>query len=391
MIYREDGYLPEDADPADYVVGPESTGVFTIAKKADSESEWVVEPVRKGTEKAYITHEDGGDPVNTITIVVENRPPERKLSEGPSTLVEIPGTAATHHTILTANREDPKVYLDMYETTLVNVITAAGDGVGDYFSDPDNDVLTYEVSVSPSNVALVRDGSSCTSFPCKVWVDVLQKKAFNYIVTAVDDQGEKSNPLMIPAPRVVDPAGQDYNVGSSAPGGSIMVGDRRGVNHEVTFFNSKHVVGGKSALVSEPMQFAQKHLEKVAAYTAERPANLVGDVFTGATVEYGKRILSDLDTDVTAADGATHVYTVRVVKRAVGLPMTSGAVTDGTFTAGTASTGATLDFLVTGVSQGTVEIGYHIWYDRDGADAGKYGAMWHSAYYTLTVNVVPVE
>ena len=66
----------------------------------------------------------------------------------------------------------------------------------------------------------------------------------------------------------------------------------------------------------------------------------------------------------------------------------------------------TLAFTVTGVGPGTIEIGYHVWWDEDGETVpaveateedpakpatGTKKAKWHSATRKLSVNVVAVD
>lgn len=384
----DEGYLPEDADPAEYELGPLSTSVFKISPKSDSTSEWVITPVRKGSETAHITPKAGGDAVNTITIIVRNRPPKRKLLEAPTTLATF-STAeppyVNHPTIGTANNEDPKIPLKLYQVGL-------DAGIASYFEDLDQDALTYKVDISPRGVALISSGSPCNNLPCNVWVDVLQKKSFNFMVTAVDgDEDGESEPLMIPA-TAKSPASQAYNVIQQARtrAQSITVGYRPGVNHGVTF-KGKLVLNddGTVAPSDGPLQFAEEHRQKIFDLADLGTDAIPSDAVAGATIEYDVRVPDNEATSGASATGATVKYTVQV-RPVVELPRTAGTVDAGTFDFGAADTSATLDFRVTGVTSGQVIIGYHIWYDQDG-DGTKHQAKWHSDHYTLTVRVTAVN
>ena len=50
-----------------------------------------------------------------------------------------------------------------------------------------------------------------------------------------------------------------------------------------------------------------------------------------------------------------------------------------------------LAFTVTGVGAGTIEIGYHVWWDGDGPDAGTADPKWYSMKRKLTVTVKAVD
>ena len=96
--------------------------------------------------------------------------------------------------------------------------------------------------------------------------------------------------------------------------------------------------------------------------------------------------------DTAEVTGTISVYTVKATGRVSVAALT---LIDAAHTGD-----ASLAFAVSGVGTGTIEIGYHVWWDEDGAtiegqagapDTGTKKAKWHSAKETLTATVVAVD
>jgi hypothetical protein len=323
--------------------------------------------------------------VKTLTVTVENRAPVRK------TPLMVPGlesvrAAVGHPTLKTKNDEIPEVALMLYKVSVAP---------GGFFKDDDAaDILTYEITSERQDV-VIQAGTACAVSPCEVWLDIVTRRGsvneFNLHVVAVDSAKEKSPVLAFPY-RSADPVAQTYTTAQFATTDdfrAITVGRREGVGHKL-IFDAVPMPDG-TAGTANGFAFAHAWVAKVEALNTTDTVNPNPNVTTDGTsatvppknVAYG---VSVPPTPVAGAavNGTVIFYTVKA----------TGSVTaPNALTISTTSDQPEMTFKVDGPGAGTIEVGFHIWYDQDGTGVGgeKHTAKWHSAKETLTVTVVPVK
>ena len=247
--------------------------------------------------------------------------------------------------------------------------------------------MSYKFSVSRADV-VIQQGDMCTTVPCVVWIDLIRKARFDLTVVAVDPSGGESGVLPFPI-KEASPPGQKYTVRQRPSNDDfigITVGRREGINHTLTFD------AVPAATLVEGFGFVAALRGKVGGYTPDPSVTVPADVIaivdpddkdtdsTDHNVLYG---VSRPPTNRTADDAPADdvVYTVKATTSNLKPSML-------TLTSGKPS----LMVEIIGTGTGTIEIGYHIWYDEDGTAAGKTKpAMWHSSSESLTVTVVPVK
>ena len=423
-------HIQAGADAADYVLESRDKTVFTAGPKSTStgpsKSVWEVNPVSEGTAKAEIISKTDATVVKTLTVVVQNRPPgphptapviTKRTLTGPVSHVPPIGAPATKRALKNENGDDG---LQLYYVSLP---------VAGQFKDPDaDDQLTYKITSSREDV-LVRDGSSCTLSPCKVWVDILKKRNsddFDLDVVAEDpDKATSTVTVMFPI-SMEYPAKQTYNVHQRTTGSfrSITVGDRSSdeTEHTLKFIPTDPAADGHTTNANDWHEFvlADRLIRKLDEIEALVPStqNAVtpSDNATAITpvgvppatgtapnkIVYYNEVLPDLAkrTSVPIGDAMIDAYTVNTTGRVSVAPKRIGTSMESlTFGSGEDTDAATettendiepaLVFTVSGVGPGTIEIGYHVWWDADGDGAAE--AKWHSVKETLAVTVVAVE
>ena len=406
--------------------------VFTVAAKKStsgvlSTSVWEVTAVSKGTAKAEIVGKTDGMVAKTLTVIVENRAPDLKATRvdptvrrplmGPR-LHERP-TGITAPPLKNKNNDNG---LRLYYIEL---------GASGQFEDPDADDndpgnLTYRITSSRDDV-FVQDGGTCTTAKtknCKVWVDIVARRTgvdeFNLNVVAEDSDMATSSSVSFPI-LMEYPAKQTYNVLQIKPNGDfrgITVGYRADTEHALVF---KHPEMGMRGFL-----FADEHIKTLGEIHTLNVGTSPGDVVTATDPDapsgvpvviglptkalYGKSKPADLQSNEgIEAEDIIDTYTINTSGRVSVAGVTKERVealmlvVDPTGDAAAAD--ATLAFTVTGVGTGTIEIGYHVWWDEDGetvaavpsADPptparGTRKAKWHSsATLKLTVTVVAVD
>ena len=417
-------YLAEGAAPADYELESSDTSIFTVARKSvsgsPSTSVWQVSPVSKGTAMADIVAKADGTSAETLTLIVENRAPELNATAvAPALATLLPAAEHMRPTGSTAQplmNEGDNDVLNLYSI----ILSVAGQ-----FKDPDaadNTVgkLTYKITPSRADV-IVQDGSTCTPTAtlttCKVWVDIVQRRAsvdeFNLNVVAEDPDKAASPSVSFPV-RMENPAVQTYSIAQFMASNNfrnVTVGYRAGTEHKFVFEHPG--VAGTTGFL-----FAQEYVDDLddtatAATAAGRTVTVpstnadpdtpggVAPVApaTGQTmVYYNNQPLPALATrdPVPDGDAMVDVYTVKTTGRVKVAAEKADMPGTDTLTFGTPNittpadaVDADLVFTVEGVGQGTVEIGYHVWWDADGDGPGA--SKWHSDTKTLTVTVVAVD
>ena len=416
-------YLAEGAAPADYEVESSDTSVFTVARKSvsgsPSTSVWQVNPVSKGTAMADIVAKADGTSAETLTVIVENRAPELNATAVAPTLT--PLTAAMPHMRPAGSKAQP--LMNEGGDNVLNLHSIILDVAGQ-FKDPDaadNTVgkLTYKITPIRADV-IVQDGGTCaptaTLTMCKVWVDIVQRRAsvdeFNLNVVAEDPDKAASPSVSFPV-RMENPAVQTYSVAQFVASNNfrnVTVGYRAGTEHKLVF---EHPGAAGTAGFLFAQEFvddlddianaAEAVLSVVVPSTNADPdaPDGVGPVApaTGDTiVYYNNQPLPALASRTTVPDGDAMVdaYTVKTTERVKVAAEKADMPGTDTLTFGTTdittpanAVDADLVFTVEGVGQGTVEIGYHVWWDADGSGPGD--SKWHSATKTLTVTVVAVD
>ena len=415
-------YLAVGAAPADYELESSDTSVFTVARKSvsgsPSTSVWQVSPVSKGTAMADIVAKADGMSAETLTVIVENRAPELSataVAPALDTLTEALHMRPTGSKAQPLMNEGGNDVLNLYSIDL---------SVAGQFKDPDaadNTVgkLTYKITPSRADV-IVQDGSTCTPTAtltmCKVWVDIVQRRAsvdeFNLNVVAEDPDKAASPSVSFPV-RMENPADQTYSVAQFMASNNfrkVTVGYRAGTEHKFVFEHPD--TAGTAGFL-----FAQEYVDDLddiatAATAAGRtmtvpstnadpnaPAGVVpvSPATRQTKVYYNNQplpALADL-ADEPDGDAMIDVYTVKTTGRVKVAARKADMPDMDTLTFGTDTTppaaaeDADLVFTVEGVGQGTVEIGYHVWWDADGDGPGA--SKWHSATKTLTVTVVAVD
>ena len=343
---------------------------------------------------AEIVAKADGSVAKTLTVVVENRAPVRKTpqTEPPLAILDSP---VAHPTITTKNTGD-KQPLMLYQITDLSPDA--------YFKDNDaSDVLTYEITSSRDDV-VVQTGDKCSATPCTVWLDIVRNRAtvneFAIEVVAVDSALNKSVVLEYPY-RMADPVPQTYKTQQFATSHdfrAITVGNRVGAKHDLTFdivpantdggFAFAHAAAEKLGVTADATTggvdpAALSNIDTVATAGNDEPAQ----------VHYGRSTPPDPTpaTENTTAeiDGRIFAYTVNA----------GGHGRSSSMLVVAAAAAPTLKFQVDGVGAGTIEVGFHIWFDLDGPTVTNvdpntgnlHEAKWHSAKKTLTVTVVPVK
>ena len=404
-------HLPAGA-AADYVLESRDETVFTVAQKSTStgpsKSVWEVNPVSKGTAKAEIISKKDAAVAVTLTVVVQNRKPgfdskapviSKLTLMGPVPHMPPTGTP-------TLKNENADGTLNLYHVELP---------VGSQFKDPDAadqaaGELTYNITSSRDDV-LVRGGGSCTTAKCKVWMDILKKRGnddFALNVVAEDSDMTESGSVSFPI-SMEYPASQMYKVGQRTTGSfrSITVGDRASDETEHTLeFTPVPVAVGATAIMA--FGFAQSHLDRLDALVGgtTNPSDVaeVNDPDgvppeTGSAPSKKYYINETLPTDLKlraratalAIAGEVDAYTVRTTGRVKVSPMKIGSSDPSLTLDSTGSANPMLVFTVSGTGTGTIEIGYHVWWDQDGAAGTTHMPKWHFATETLTVTVVAVK
>ena len=378
-------YLPDDADANHYTLTPTSTSVFKAEQKG-STSMWDIIAIARGTISVEIIHKTDRMVARTLTVDVKNKGPRIKPDMNEPYARPLGALLMDHPTINTMNKGQEigaKTSLNLYRLMLDPAM---------YFEDRDDDVLGYKFSTSRADV-VIQQGEMCTTTPCVVWIDLIRAAGFDLAVVAVDPSGDESGVLPFPIEEV-SPPDQTYTVRQRPSNDEfigITVGRREGVNHTLTFSavptaadTPAEGFGFVDALITKVDGFAPDESPGVT-YAPVPPA--LESIIEGtdrANVLYG--VLKPLNMDAAGAllPETTAVYTVKASSNLVpsALTLTNGI--------------PGLTFQIIGLRKGTIEIGYHIWYDEDGVPDGDdvddtKPAMWHSDSRTLSVTVVPVK
>ena len=414
-------HLPAGAAAADYQLESRKKSVFTVAAKSISgvlsNSVWEVNPVSEGTAKAEIVGKVDGKVAATLTVTVKNRAPEPYSKAPALTLMmlsgPVPHARPAANTVPPLMNENNDYGLELYYINL----PAQGQ-----FEDPDADenapgMLKYKITSSRDDV-IVQDGDTCTTAKttkCKVWVDIVARRdgvdAFNLNVVAEDTDMATSPSVSFPI-LMEYPAKQIYDVLQFKANGdfrAVTVGYRADTEHELVF---KHPV----EMDMRGFLFAEEYIKTLGEIqtlnTATNPGDVVDQadpdapsgvpvtVGTPTNALYGKSKPADLLSNDGIAD-IIDTYTINTTGRVSVAGMTKERAAALTLVADDAAEGddATLAFTVTGVGTGTIEIGYHVWWDEDGAASdptvvpatGTKKAKWHSATRKLRVTVVAVD
>jgi hypothetical protein len=274
-----------------------------------------------------------------------------------------------------------------------------------FFKDSDaHDVLTYEIT-SPRDDVVIQEGTMCSSPPCTVWLDIVRNRSsvneFALEVVAVDSAKAKSVVLSYKY-RMSNPASQTYGTQQFATSfdfRAITVGNRVGVNHALTLAIVPEDPNGGFAFVhAYPAKLAKAAAAPTAGAT---PATLpTFDTVSTATNDAAGQVHNGRSTPPTPTpasaeetaeiDGSIYAYTVN----------TTGSVSSTNMLVVDTADAPTLNFRVDGVGTGTIEVGFHIWFDLDGGDeasttevveGNRHTAKWHTAKETLTVAVEAVK
>ena len=169
-------YTAESGDTAAATVSVDSSGVTIVA----------LEP---GSAEVTVTATDPGDlsamQTFTVTVAVANRAPE------------IADTMPVHDLLIVLDTAD------MTDTLTMVVLDMA-----DYFSDPDDDSLTYTASISDTSIAKVEsvEGSVVTTVPVAADTALLYDTT-TLMVTATDPDG-----LLVTQETMVRVGASDYEV-----------------------------------------------------------------------------------------------------------------------------------------------------------------------------------
>ena len=376
---------------------------------------WVVSPKSFGTDKAEIIAKADGTVVKTLTVTVENRNPEKSTAAAPTLLTLM--DAKDHTPVPPAKalkNENGDNTLKLYSVSLP---------VGAQFTDPDTaDVgkLTYTITPSRQDV-VVQDGGTCKTATCTVWVDIVTRRIsadeFDLNVVATDAAKATSAAVMFPI-RMEPPVAQTYNVEQFKVTYNfrpVAVGYRAVTEHKLFFKHPDDMDGAPrdGFLFAEALTLTAD-FDAIAALGSGVTAptadpNMPGDypVTGNAPVPnalYGVSAPPALTMTTTQQDndGNISVYTVKATGRVSVAAMTKEAVPAPALVLvdDDAATDSSLAFAVSGVGTGTIEIGYHVWWDEDGTmvaatptapATGTKPAKWYSAKETLTVTVVAVD
>jgi hypothetical protein len=262
---------------------------------------WLITALKKGTHTIAI-FSGGATPekVGSIVVEVPNSPPVRKHDE-------------EHRTL---NTDDLANTSGLYNTV------AASLNLYDFFDDPDEDRLRFRVGSKPSWVLIdstdgfvkTTDDADTTDVEATdLTFEVLETPTaveFKVSIYAVDDSGSVSlRPVVLTFPTTnMIPRIRSYSVqqGSKGELGTLKVGPRLGVPHEVTFTRSDGTTG---------FQFANKFIEKWSDYlddsvaagtvTSEPDAPIVGSSFFAIKATDG--IVAEWISSTSGLDGDPEV------------------------------------------------------------------------------------
>ena len=403
-------YLPTGTAPEGYVLESRDTSVFTVARMGTSKSVWNVSPKSVGSAKAEIVEKADGSVDGSFMVTVENRAPRRATPIVDPMLMDLVGpmTRSVVPPVYNLNNDGNK--LNLYKATVP---------VGTHFKDDDaehNSALTYTIKSSREDV-VIQAGGSCAASPCEVWVDITTRRPkvyeFNLNVIAVDPLKEMSSPLAFPV-IIEDPAPQTYltrQVRKEGAFRTITVGNRSDVNHTLDFDKVDQVAAAHVGFT-----FATKYLDDLRAAAIPLPSGqssadgiiaIIAAAGNTKNVWYGVSTPPDLtvtENDVVMVDTASaetatrHAYTVKASGRVLTATNLQVEGTDASDTTTVPSVPIRvvdqpqLLFKISsgGAGTGTIEIGYHVWWDKDGA-LDKHKPQWHSTKQVLTVTVKPVK
>ena len=376
--------------PADYELELKDPHVFKVVSPSlSAPTVWKVTPVSMGEGKAWIIKKSDGFRAHELTIIVENREPTLNPDR--------PQYVATRLT--NANKEDGK---DRHSVSLP---------VAMQYMDADKDhngKLSYTIKSSRTDV-IIHKGDECSTSPCTVVVDIEVRRpnvsTFDLIVVAMDKAKAMSPPVSFPV-YMESPRGQDYPVKevNDANNWALKVGHRAGVSHTLRFtdpavrasghrYNPATAASGETPNNDETngFQFAEESVIELAL-TDSRDSFAIAANHTDNVddyIIYGKLKPDDLTgTPAETIDGSIDRYTVT----------STGRVTVDEDSLMALGADPELMFKVTGTGLGTITIGYHVWYDSDGAtivvvdgpDTGTNKPMWYTETRTVRVTVVPV-
>ena len=275
-----------------------------------------------------------------------------------------------------------------------------------------------------------------------VWVDILKKRNSDDFepgcrCVRIGTKATSTVTVMFPI-SMEYPANQIYYVEQRTTGSfrSIIIGDRSSVEteHTLKFKPSAPATDGhkESPLFWYEFVLADKLISRldgmaglvpdgqpgvaapstIAGFDINEPTGVPPATATGAapTKVYYNTVLPDLAKRATPplGDAMINAYTVNttgrvsVVSEKVGTSDESLTFGNGENTVGTdpEPMEPELVFTVSGVGAGTIEIGYHVWWDEDGPTVPASGgnpatatkkAKWHFATETLTVTVIAVK
>ena len=355
--------LPTGADASMYELESTDDNVFSVEPKDGAKYVWKIMAVSRGMADAEIRSVVDGKIAKTIPVTINNRTPKRKPDSGEPGHASPMGPMA-HSKLLTANRDSTKVSLYYVEIH-----------PGTYFTDDDADdveMLEYSIASSSRDI-LVREGGTCKESTCKVWIDflkVLTAQEFNLRVRAKDPKKATSVLLNFPVD-VLEPAMQMYTVTQPASNHlrRIHVGNRRGVDHMMTFDDWDVANGGVSGF-----RFAQAYLAKeLMTYDTKPPATDID-----APV-----VVTEKPTDGVQATGGKDVA---IMVERTGRVKT--AELDSTTLV--AETSPKIDFSVSGTGSGGVKITLYILAAK-ASSAAITARKWMPVTRTLAVNVVAVK
>ncbi len=242
------GYIPDDADPADYYLDSDDNKVVTANEKDGSDSIWEIDPVAFGTTTIYVIETANGDEVDKITVEVKNRSPYLEDDQDDPTIGDIPvhasGDMEGEYILvptksMTLNRDGTMLVL--YSVTLTDL--------HEYFGDPDeagdDEEITFTIRSSHRDVLVHRQKDDCVRESlggCDIFLDfrmIPQRiDEFRLSVKAQDKAGEMSSEVVFPFWFPATPPMQTY-IAHQSPANhnlrDITVGDRRGVAHKLKF------------------------------------------------------------------------------------------------------------------------------------------------------------
>ena len=393
------GYIPDDADPADYHLDPEDEDVVTAEEKGDSDSEWEIEPGFSGETTIAVIETANGDEVNEITVEVMNRSPDF-ADDAPKNPTTPQVITETGEAIGPADDEEENLNRDGNHLLLYMVEL---ENLDKFFRDPDwggeDEELTYEISTSHRAVQYHQAEKDCvydnSVTECEIYLDFTmipdRINSFHVSVKLMDKDGEMSEEVEFPFYFPSEPASQTYTVSQRPANDSlrgITVGERRGVAHTVNFRNPEVTDDAENAFAvtfigTNDTKYAMDHGVTVAG--TPTPLIAASDWATIPTTFDGKKPGAPTGTPDDTGTVRTIVIASSGAVEAVEHPLegTTEVHRDdfSTSVALAANVGErpVLGLKVKRAGSGTVTIQEWAWWDRDtlAVTAAEIVASWH--------------